>query len=613
MVPSILGLCLWAQAPVSLPDSVADYRAFVAAQQFFDAGQYQKVVDALKPVWKFQPISPLIGKAAILAAQSYEQLGQFADALELLRNHAERLPQPDGWLLLARNAEAASDTAGAAAYYQRLFYSYPIAIEAADAEVALDRLKAILGANYPPAMPQTRLERAARLARGGQAVQARKEYAAMALDFGGTQRDLARVRAVANDYRALEALRVTSPEADAERLYSMHTAARNAKQPANARFALEELRRLYPKSRWRLQALVMQANGNLVRNEVEQYKPLYTACYQDFPNEPDASFCHWKIAWAAWLSREGSTMFEEHLRLFPQSDKASAALYFLGRYTELASRYPLSYYTTLAAKKTTLQKTAAPKTKRATPIDFRPSLTMKVRLDRARVLEEAQLPEWAEFELQWAAENESNPFPAALALAETASRRGAHDVSIRYIKRFATGYLSIPIEAAPEKFWKLAFPLPYRSSLESYSKSRGLDPYLVAALVRQESEFNPNALSRAKAYGLTQVLPSTGRQLGRQLGIGAIRADRLFEPDLNLQLGTYYLRMLLDQENGKWEETLASYNAGKSRADAWATWGSFREPAEYIETIPFTETRNYVQIVLRNAYVYRRLYAASER
>ena len=146
LVLSILGLCLWAQAPVSLPDSVADYRAFLAAQQFYGSGEFQKVVDALKPVWKFQPISPLIGKAAILAAQSYEQLGQYAEALELLRNHAERLPQPDGWLLLARNAEAASDTAGAAAYYQRLFYSYPTSDQAVEAEAALDRLKTILGA-----------------------------------------------------------------------------------------------------------------------------------------------------------------------------------------------------------------------------------------------------------------------------------------------------------------------------------------------------------------------------------------------------------------------------------------------------------------------------------
>ena len=184
-------------------------------------------------------------------------------------------------------------------------------------------------------------------------------------------------------------------------------------------------------------------------------------------------------------------------------------------------------------------------------------------------------------------------------------------MSLRYVKRFATGYLTFPMEAAPEKFWKLAFPLPYRTALESNSRARGLDPYIVAALIRQESEFNPKAISRAKAYGLTQVLPSTGRQLSRRVGMPRFSPSMLFEPDINLKLGTYYLKSLLDKHEGKWEETLAAYNAGKSRSDEWSTWASYREPAEFIETVPFTETRNYIQIVLRNAYVYRRLYGTT--
>ena len=135
---------------------------------------------------------------------------------------------------------------------------------------------------------------------------------------------------------------------------------------------------------------------------------------------------------------------------------------------------------------------------------------MKVRLDRAKLLEDAGLPEWAEFELQWAAQNEPNPLPASLALAETASRRGAVDVSIRYIKRFATGYLSIPLEAAPDKFWKLAFPLPYRAPLESNSRLNGLDPFIVAALIRQESEFNPKRSREPTRMGSHKCFPRRG-------------------------------------------------------------------------------------------------------
>jgi soluble lytic murein transglycosylase len=130
-------------------------------------------------------------------------------------------------------------------------------------------------------------------------------------------------------------------------------------------------------------------------------------------------------------------------------------------------------------------------------------------------------------------------------------------------------------------------------------------------LIRQESEFNPKAISRAKAYGLTQVLPSTGRQISRRAGVTGFSTAMLLQPEPNLKLGSFYLKGLLDQHDGRWERTLASYNAGKSRSDLWSTWGEYREPAEFIESVPFTETRNYIQIVLRNAEVYRRLYGGS--
>jgi soluble lytic murein transglycosylase len=134
---------------------------------------------------------------------------------------------------------------------------------------------------------------------------------------------------------------------------------------------------------------------------------------------------------------------------------------------------------------------------------------------------------------------------------------------------------------------------------------------MVAALIRQESEFNPSAISHKSAYGLTQLMPATGRQLARRNGVRRFRTSMLFQPATSLRLGATYMRSMLDQWGGKWEETLASYNAGKARVDEWRTWSSFLEPAEFVETIPFTETREYVQAVLRNAAIYRRLYGTA--
>jgi soluble lytic murein transglycosylase len=236
-----------------------------------------------------------------------------------------------------------------------------------------------------------------------------------------------------------------------------------------------------------------------------------------------------------------------------------------------------------------------------------------VRIERSHLLASAGLDDLAENELRFGAKTGGQPQILAVELAELANQRDAPDQAIRYIKHFAPGYLSLSIDNAPDKFWRLAFPLPYRHSLEEYSRQQSLDPFLVAALIRQESEFNTKAVSPANARGLTQVLPSTARQLSRQLKIPRYSTKMLFTPDMNLKIGTYYLKALSNQLQGKWEETLASYNAGKSRVNSWTSAASYHEPAEFVESIPFSETRVYVQSVLRNAEVYRRLYGPKVR
>src|SRR5581483_8713180 len=201
---------------------------------------------------------------------------------------------------------------------------------------------------------------------------------------------------------------------------------------------------------------------------------------------------------------------------------------------------------------------------------------------------------------RYGARHDGQPQIVAIELARVANRTATPDVAIRVVKHYAPGYLSMPLDAVTEPLWRVAFPLPFWKPLTAYAQQRGIDPYLLAGLIRQESEFNPAVISVANAYGLTQVLPSTGRELSRKLNIRPFRASMLFTPDVNLNIGTFYLRMVLDQLQGKMEATLASYNAGKSRVLRWLNWSNFQEPAEFVESIPFIETRDYVQSVLRN-------------
>jgi soluble lytic murein transglycosylase len=176
------------------------------------------------------------------------------------------------------------------------------------------------------------------------------------------------------------------------------------------------------------------------------------------------------------------------------------------------------------------------------------------------------------------------------------------------MKSLNSDYLNLPLANAPEKFWKLLFPMPYREDLVASARARDLDPYLVAGLIRQESEFNPEAISRKNAYGLTQVRPVTGKEYARQAGVAAFTNRILFQPAANLKIGAAIFRAMLNKNNGSLEQTLAAYNAGPARAAEWISWNTWREPAEFVEAIPFIETRDYVQAVLRNADIYRRLY-----
>jgi peptidoglycan lytic transglycosylase len=624
-----------------------DYIAFHLGEAHLETSDPAAAASELRTVLAATPPSPFSGRAAILSAKAYTEAGTPNDAIVVLRTDYVRLPQPAGDLALASALESAGDLPAAAGYYQRVYFQFPAASEASTAASALDRLRAAMGAGYPPPMPHAMLERAGKWLEAREYSRARDEFEALIPRLGGLERDLASVRIGVADYMAqrtqsayqyLKSLESLLPEAAAERLYYLTACARRLEDTQAMQGYLAELGRLHPQSEWRLKALVWAANEYLLRNEVAAYEPLYRACYESFPASAEASNCHWKVAWAEWMRRTPTApaLMAEHLSRYPESPKASAALYFLGRSAEEAGRigearalyrkvvvhFPNRYYAFLCEDRlyqgplARIEGSDAPPTAfdglqlpvRGGPVSFEPGEQSRVRIARSRLLASAGLQDFADAELRFEARGNGDAPSLALELARQAARRGIPESAIRHIKGVWPTYLYTPLESAPTEFWQLAFPLPYRQSLEKYGRQQDLDPFVLAGLIRQESEFDPKAISRARAYGLMQVLPSTGRSLARKTRSGRFRSSLLFRPDYNIRLGTYYFRTRLDELGGDVEAALAAYNGGKSRVDVWTTWGPFREPAEFIETIPFTETRTYVQIVLANAEVYRRLY-----
>ncbi len=621
-----------------LPE-LADYVAYLSAVAESGLRQFNDTEAALQPVWHSAPASALGTKAVLLQAESYLQNGNPAGAVTLVQQHLADLATPQAELLLARAYEAQNNGGAAAEHYQKIFIEYPLSKEASDAEAALAR--------YPGLPPEALFARGLKLEAGGDYTRAGKELTALLPRLSGESLDLARVRIgaaayLARDnepaYKYLGSFQASAPDAESERLYYLLECQRRLNRLDEMHATLDKLTQVFPQSHWRLEALLAVGNYHITHDQPDVAQPIFRTCFEAFPSESESAGCHWKVTWSTYLRdpTQAESMLREQLTRYAASDQTSPALYYLGRiaesksdwptarayYDAVSHAYPNYYYAILARERletpSLLTVAPAPVTSqflgaiqivnRHVPESFDPTPLTKQRMERARLLDTAGLDDLSEAELRFGAKADGQPQVIAIELADLASQRDAPDQGIRYIKHYAPGYLSLSLDSAPDKFWRLAFPLPYRKSLEDYCRAQMLDPYLMAALIRQESEFNPNAISRANARGLAQVMPATGRQLSRKLGMTRFRTAMLFTPDTNLKLSTYYLKQLSDQLEGKWEATLASYNAGKSHVTTWLAAGNYREPAEFVESIPFNETRAYVQSVLRNAEVYRKLY-----
>lgn len=621
---------------------LADYAAYYLASARVEMNAGAAAVKDLALAHPAGLPSPLSARAWILEARALK-IADAAGAARLLRDHYADLPQPEADLALADSYQAANDLARAAEFYQRVYYQRLSGDAATRAAAALPALRSSMGAAYPEPPAQLPLGRADLLMESGDYKRAQAEYQAVAAQFSGLEGQQARVRvgavqlqdgALSRAFAYLKGLEPSEPEAGAERLYYLEECARRMNEDDDMMAAVEKMGDAHPHSPWRLKALVSAANRYLVSNRPDRYVPLYRAAYEAFPGDPAAGTSHWKTAFYAWMSDQpgAAGLLREHLRDYPTHATAGAALYFLGRsaerendfgaaracYQKLVATFQNTYYAMqarerarraeiagapLSAKmRTFLDGLTLPQPR---PIPAQTAPATAARIERSRLLRSAGLGELADSELRFGSRVDGQP---ALEAMELAGAAGATHIAMRLMKSLAPDYLALPLNAAPRQFWELLFPLPYREDLFRNARALGLDPYLVAGLVRQESEFDPQAVSRSRAYGLTQVRPGTGREFARKVGISRFSNRLLYEPSTNLKIGSAILRSMLDRQNGKLEPTLAAYNAGPNRATEWLGWYAYREPAEFVEAIPFTETRDYVQAVLRNADVYRRLY-----
>jgi soluble lytic murein transglycosylase len=633
---------------------LGDYVAYYLGDAYLKTGHNAEALSTLADFSKNFPDSLLIRDAHLGYASALLEEGRAQEAVALLEK--DRAPvRSDIELAIGRAYEAAGDNEKAASAFRNLYFNLPNSFEADIAGVELHKL----GISASLAERRTRADLLFKAKRYSDAVHDYRDLVGEVSPADRPELQLALAGALeknggssSNEARhILTTMGTQSGDAEAQRLYLLSESARSNSDEEAVQRTLDELRQFGPSSPWLEQALLSAGNMYLLKRDYDRAIDYFRELQQRFPNGTHASSAHWKAAWLTF--REGKTEearleFEQQLALYPDSAEIPNALYWRARlaeeegntamarafYQKLAERFHNYYYAELGRQRLQALPSAgdaSPKEGPAKEASLKEDLAHydlldrvaplsnarkiaasdapddNLRVARARLLSNGALADAAVRELQAAASQEDGTW-APPEMARVYQDGGRYDRGIEIMKHTTPNYFAVDIPDLPRPYWEALFPKAYWTDLRKYSQLNGLDPYLVASLIRQESEFNALALSRANAVGLMQLLPKTGKTVAKQVKLKGYSAPQLFTPAVNIELGTRYFKDMVDKYNGQFEYALAAYNAGTDRVGDWLGQGHYRDPQEFVESIPFTETREYVQAILRNASVYRQLY-----
>ena len=628
------------------PDTLLyEYTLFWTAQTERALGKNAPAAQDLAQILKDYPGVAFKEQVLEAYASAADAIGRPQDALDVLATYGATGSKPNLLLARARAEEAAHKFAPAVKDYQALFYKYPLADESKDAAIALPRLNKQLRSEFPYATGEMQDQRAQIFYDAHKWHEARTEYEKLATilkDAANPIRQRALVRAAECRQHPKAApslfakLAVTDPEADAERLYDLSQAWRSDKRETEMLTAIEKNAERYPQSRWTEDSLM--AAGNYYWVELDRAKAgnYYQRVLDGFPAGRHAYNAEWRMAWIAYIQRQpfADEKMTNFLRKYPSTGGTVNALYWLGRnaerngnptrarafYEKATDRFPSTYFAHAADQRLAklapgdadpadaLAEIPAPPPLR--PFDEPIAPLVADRWNRAQALRTIAFDASAELELKAAYAATASPRYLVEA-AQAAFDQGHFATGMAYGRMAVPNFDSRKLSEVPSNVWKVLFPFPYEATIRHEAERNNFDPMFAAGLIRQESTFQADAVSHADAIGLMQILPKTGRLLAKERKIRYTK-NSLFDPNINIELGMLYIANLTRATGGP-EYAAAAYNAGEDRIALWKSERTYDEVPELVESIPFTETREYVQIVLRNTDMYRALYAETPK
>jgi soluble lytic murein transglycosylase len=627
---------------------LADYALWLRGRALQNAGKHAEAMKNFSQIIQQFPTSLRRREAKILWANSALASGQASQIPDFLRDLSEK-KQADALLLTAKAFEAEGNQAEAVKFYRKVFFYGAGSSEAREAEAKLTLWQ-------QPLTPQTAEEitvRAEKFYEAGNFVEAEKSFAILATNFPGSLTpalQLKRLVTFANLKKMAEANEIflTIPEKAKEKekaYYELALGYAKNRLWSQTRATLEEMRRVFPSGKLTPKAWIdagMVARD--AKNKTEESYYLQTAVTA-YPNAVDVAKAQFELAWLQHENKNfqlSSQMLIEHLARYADKDSSNRgrAGYWAARDSEKAGkiseacalyeaviyRYAANWYGYLGMQRlTALRREGKCQTSPNFPqnsLVSKAAANLKIvtvaaetatekELERAEKSEELStvgLFDWAIDELKEAGKTAGNSPKINLALARHYRLKSDNVNALLSLAKSYPDYPQMFPEEMGQAEWDIFYPLTHWNDIKYWAAQRRLDHYLVAGLIRQESVFNPTARSAANAFGLMQLLVPTAQAMARKYGSSETVTDgnSLYNPSLNIELGTAYMREQLDKY-GRIEYMAVAYNAGPGRVVQWRSSLPL-EIDEYVEAIPFRETKGYVQGIIRNTAQYRRLY-----
>jgi soluble lytic murein transglycosylase len=625
---------------------LADYASYYAGLAHLELLHADDALRTFKALRERKPLGYLAEASGLGVARAYEALNDPAAAVavyeELLQ---EKLVRPeDVYMRLGLAARVAHERNKAADAFGRVYYEFALTERAPEAAAQL----ALLHLEPAPSGSQRYqldLGRAERLYGAKQYADAHEAYESLRSRATDEDRPLIQLRLAECDYylkRPRNARDALKPFVDgsfrrAEALYHFALVSRDL---GDAPGFLRLSRRVvdeFPHEPWAEASLNALASYYLKRDEDD----LADAAFRELLERNSKSAYGERAAWkAGWRSyRQGK--FEETVRFFdrasydfPRSDFRPGWLYWSGRAYDRLNAKPIaeeryllavadylnSYYGRLAASRLDRD---APTRAVAIASGLSGDITLPADLPPngpiVRALLEAGLLDAATDELKYAQRlwGDSPAIQATLAWIsqqQSVTKNGMEQLmlfrgGITQMRRAYPQFLTASGENLPREILTTIFPLNYWELIRTHSTANGLDPFLVASLVLQESTFVPDVRSPANAFGLMQLLPANGRYYARKLNL-RYSPSLLTRPESNIRMGTALFADALRDFRGASYLALASYNAGPRPVRRWMAERPGIDVDEFIDDIPYPETQNYVKRILGQADDYRHLYAS---